>query len=88
MVKVKRAYEAPSARDGQRFLVERLWPRGVRKEDLPLAAWVKDAAPAMPATNSKMRTWMTASARSVLELPGMVAVMGYHRPIAPRQIAG
>lgn len=52
MVKVKRAYEAPSARDGQRFLVERLWPRGVRKEDLPLAAWVKDAAP-----STALRQW-------------------------------
>ena len=33
---LKRAYEPPAAEDGRRFLVERLWPRGVRKADLRL----------------------------------------------------
>lgn len=45
MVKLKRAYESPADGDGQRFLVERLWPRGVRKEDLPITDWAKDVAP-------------------------------------------
>jgi uncharacterized protein YeaO (DUF488 family) len=45
MITVKRIYESPEARDGTRFLVERLWPRGVKKESLQMEAWLKDAAP-------------------------------------------
>lgn len=45
MIRCKRAYEAPSADDGQRVLVDRLWPRGQRKERLKLADWAKEAAP-------------------------------------------
>jgi uncharacterized protein YeaO (DUF488 family) len=42
---LKRAYEPPAPEDGRRFLVERLWPRGVRKVDLRLDGWLKDVAP-------------------------------------------
>ena len=42
---IKRTYEPVSRSDGWRVLVERLWPRGMRKEDLQLSAWEKDAAP-------------------------------------------
>jgi uncharacterized protein YeaO (DUF488 family) len=45
MLKLKRAYEPASREDGQRFLVERLWPRGVKKASLHLDAWLKDVAP-------------------------------------------
>ncbi len=45
MINCKRAYEPASRGDGRRFLVERLWPRGVKKEDLRLDAWLKDLAP-------------------------------------------
>lgn len=49
---IKRAYE-PSARgDGQRFLVERLWPRGMKKEALALDAWLKEVAP-----STELRKW-------------------------------
>jgi uncharacterized protein YeaO (DUF488 family) len=44
-IQLKRAYERPAPEDGQRFLVERLWPRGVRKIDLRLDGWLKDVAP-------------------------------------------
>ncbi len=44
-IKTKRAYEAPAASDGKRYLVDRLWPRGVKREELDLAGWLKDAAP-------------------------------------------
>ena len=44
-IKIKRAYDPPARGDGYRVLVDRLWPRGVRKEDLSLAAWTKDLAP-------------------------------------------
>ena len=52
MVKLKRAYEPPSGADGYRVLVERLWPRGVRKEALPLDAWEKEIAP-----STALRKW-------------------------------
>ena len=52
MIKIKRAYEAAEKTDGARFLVDRLWPRGVSKERLELTAWVKDAAP-----SNELRTW-------------------------------
>ena len=42
---LKRAYEPAAPEDGRRFLVERLWPRGVRKADLRLDGWLKDVAP-------------------------------------------
>lgn len=51
-IRLKRAYEPAEPGDGRRFLVERLWPRGVRKEDLPLDAWLKDLAP-----SPGLRTW-------------------------------
>jgi uncharacterized protein YeaO (DUF488 family) len=52
MIRIKRAYEPPARGDGHRFLVERLWPRGMRKEELPLQAWVKAVAP-----STTLRKW-------------------------------
>jgi uncharacterized protein YeaO (DUF488 family) len=45
MVRIKRAYEEPARTDGYRVLVDRLWPRGVKKQALKLDAWAKDLAP-------------------------------------------
>lgn len=45
MLKIKRVYEKPVSGDGIRFLVERLWPRGIKKEGLKMKAWLKEAAP-------------------------------------------
>jgi uncharacterized protein YeaO (DUF488 family) len=44
-IKIKRVYEKQAADDGRRFLVDRLWPRGIKKEALQVEAWLKDAAP-------------------------------------------
>lgn len=52
MIQVKRVYEPYSAADGARFLVERLWPRGVAKASLKVDAWLKDVAP-----SSELREW-------------------------------
>ena len=52
MMQIKRTYE-PSARgDGRRILVERLWPRGMKKETLHADAWIKDVAP-----STELRKW-------------------------------
>lgn len=52
MIKLKRAYEPANRNDGKRFLVERLWPRGVKKSALPLSAWLQDVAP-----STGLRKW-------------------------------
>ncbi|MFL6713676.1 MAG: DUF488 domain-containing protein, partial [Sulfurifustis sp.] len=45
MIRIKRTYEAGASGDGRRILVERLWPRGIKKEDLDADAWMKEVAP-------------------------------------------
>jgi uncharacterized protein YeaO (DUF488 family) len=52
MIKIKRVYETPSAGDGMRILVDRVWPRGISKERAHLADWRKDLAPSTP-----LRKW-------------------------------
>ncbi len=44
-VRIKRAYDAPDKADGRRYLVDRLWPRGVTKAKLKLDGWLKEIAP-------------------------------------------
>lgn len=52
MLKLKRVYEEAEETDGARFLVDRLWPRGMKKEQLRMQAWLKDAAP-----SNELRQW-------------------------------
>ncbi|TIQ26480.1 MAG: DUF488 domain-containing protein [Mesorhizobium sp.] len=49
---VKRVYETPEKTDGQRVLVDRIWPRGVAKKDAALTLWLKDIAP-----SDELRKW-------------------------------
>ena len=44
MIRIKRVYDDADPSDGARYLVERLWPRGMRKEDLRLDGWLKDVS--------------------------------------------
>ena len=44
-IHIKRIYEPPKASDGTRILVDRLWPRGVAREEARIDAWIKDVAP-------------------------------------------
>ena len=44
-IRLKRVYEVPSPDDGVRVLVDRLWPRGIRKADLPYDTWPKEITP-------------------------------------------
>jgi uncharacterized protein YeaO (DUF488 family) len=52
MITLKRAYDSVSPTDGRRFLVERLWPRGVSKARLQIDAWLKEIAP-----STELRKW-------------------------------
>jgi len=51
-IHLKRAYEAPEKADGQRILVDRLWPRGVSKADAAIDDWKKEIAP-----STALRKW-------------------------------
>lgn len=52
MIRVKRVYEPPARSDGERILVDRLWPRGVKKEAARIDAWRKELAP-----TAALRRW-------------------------------
>lgn len=52
MIQAKRVYEPGNPADGQRFLVERLWPRGMKKEALLMDGWLKAVAPSV-----ELRRW-------------------------------
>ena len=54
MVKLKRAHDPAARSDGYRVLVERLWPRGMRKEELVVDEWLKDVAP-----STELRKWFS-----------------------------
>jgi uncharacterized protein YeaO (DUF488 family) len=47
-IQTKRVYEPPEPEDGARLLVDRLWPRGIKKEKLQLTGWLKEVAPCAP----------------------------------------
>ena len=51
-IRLKRAYDPPAQDDGKRILVDRLWPRGVKKENAALDQWLKDIAP-----SDELRQW-------------------------------
>jgi uncharacterized protein YeaO (DUF488 family) len=52
VIQLKRAYEQGSLEDGKRILVERLWPRGLKKEKAKIDVWLKDVAP-----STELRKW-------------------------------
>ena len=52
IIKIKRAYETDAKGDGFRILVDRLWPRGIKKEDIHIDAWLKEIAP-----STTLRKW-------------------------------
>jgi uncharacterized protein YeaO (DUF488 family) len=52
MIKLKRAYERPSKDDGERILVDRLWPRGLTKHSAKLDLWLKEIGP-----STELRKW-------------------------------
>ncbi len=52
MIRIKRVYDQPEPDDGLRFLVDRLWPRGMKKENLQMDEWLKEVAP-----SDALRSW-------------------------------
>jgi len=54
MIKLKRVYEEDGPDEGVRYLIERLWPRGVKKASLRIDGWLKDAGP-----STELRKWFS-----------------------------
>jgi uncharacterized protein YeaO (DUF488 family) len=52
MIKIKRAYDEVSPDDGERILVDRLWPRGIKKDEAKIDEWMKEIAP-----SNELRKW-------------------------------
>jgi len=53
MIRTRRIYEAPATEDGYRILVDRLWPRGIKKENARVDLWLKEVAP-----SNELRKWL------------------------------
>lgn len=51
-IRLERAYDDPSSDGGPRFLVDRVWPRGVKREELDLEVWLREVAP-----SDELREW-------------------------------
>jgi len=84
-VRIKRVYDAPSKEDGERILVDRLWPRGLSKEKAHLDEWMKDIAPT-PALRQwfghKPERWEEFLARYRQELKGNPLLDDLRRRVA------
>jgi uncharacterized protein YeaO (DUF488 family) len=51
-IRVKRVYDQPAKNDGRRVLVDRIWPRGLKKEQAQIDEWLRDVAP-----STRLRKW-------------------------------
>lgn len=54
MIKIKRIYDPATDDDGKRILIDRLWPRGLKKDDAKIDEWIKDIAP-----SDELRKWFS-----------------------------
>ncbi|GMV77472.1 MAG: hypothetical protein AMXMBFR79_06070 [Chitinophagaceae bacterium] len=57
MIYIKRIYEPPEKKDGYRILIDRLWPRGIAKQEAKIDVWVKEIAP-----STELRKWFNHDA--------------------------
>ena len=78
MVKVKRVYEKPEAKDGWRVLVDRLWPRGMKKEAARIDLWMKEIAPSDALRKSfhhELQKWPDFQKKYRVELKAKVELL-------------
>jgi uncharacterized protein YeaO (DUF488 family) len=77
-IRLKRVYEQPAVADGTRVLVDRLWPRGLSKQDVAADLWLRDAAPSPELRRwfgHNVRRWRQFSRRYRHELERQPAVL-------------
>ena len=90
-LRLKRVYDEPSADDGLRVLVDRLWPRGLSKERAALDLWAKDVAPSTELRNAfhhEDLSWpdFEAAYRAELDGPARTAVESLRAELAPHPV--
>ena len=84
-IQIKRVYDAPEASDGMRILVDRLWPRGIKKESLQFDDWAKVLAPSTEARRAfahKAENFGEFKGRYVAELDQSTAAHEYASALA------
>ena len=77
MIQLKRVYDEPGPHDGVRFLIERLWPRGIRKADLQTDGWQKEAGP-----STQLRKWFGHDPQKWEEFRASISQNSIRGPIA------
>ncbi len=81
MIRVRNAYDAPSREDGFRVLVDRLWPRGLKKEKAAVDLWLRDVAPSAGLRQwfrhdrSRWNEFRRRYARELKDKPEMLALL-------------
>jgi uncharacterized protein YeaO (DUF488 family) len=75
-VKLKRAYERLAAGDGTRILIDRLWPRGVKKADAAIDQWAKDIA-----ASTALRKWFKKPSTRFSHVPRRGSPLGFPHSI-------
>ncbi len=80
-VRLKRAYEPAAADDGTRVLIDRLWPRGVSKDDAAVDLWLKDVAP-----STELRKWFGHDPARWAEFQDRYANEVHRHPAAFQQL--
>jgi uncharacterized protein YeaO (DUF488 family) len=75
---IKRVYEPASPADGMRILVDRLWPRGLKKTDARLTSWMKDIAPSPP-----LRKWFAHDPERFVEFRRRYTAELRRNPLLP-----
>lgn len=86
-VRLKRAYEPSAAADGTRILIDRLWPRGVKKVDAAIDQWAKDIAPSTALRKwfgHDPARWQEFRSRYAAEVHGHPEKLGELRALAKR----
>lgn len=82
---IKRIYELPSAQDGYRILIDRLWPRGIKKQDARIDEWLKEVAPSTELRkwfNHEPEKWKAFTKKYAEELRGSLAYKSLQSLIA------
>jgi uncharacterized protein YeaO (DUF488 family) len=89
-IRIKRIYEPYASSDGYRILVDRLWPRGIKKEDAHIDLWMKEIAPSnelrkwfghIPAKWPKFREKYRQELAENEALPKLLEAAGHHKAI-------
>ena len=76
-IRIKRVYDPPARSDGERILVDRLWPRGLKRDDADLDAWLKDVAP-----SDTLRRWYGHDSKKWSEFKRRYIAELRHNPAA------